>query len=383
MKLSHILLITAALALAGCHKADNDELDHHHGSEAEEAEEHADHDHDHAGAIHLEPEMAAKLGVTVDTVAVAQMGTSTRVSGIIEASADALGTASAPTAGIVTLAGGISAGSEVKAGQLIATVRAEGVSGGDANRAARAALEAARAELERIKPLWEERLVTRAQYTEAVAAYERTKAEYSAPAASGRVVAPLSGVITSLDVSRGQYVDAGATVATISGAGALNLRADVPARQYASLGSVTDARIVLPYGDGNRAISVSELGGRRSSASPAAASGGYVPVTFRLTSSELIPGTAVDVYLIGQGSRQALSVPATAIVEQQGQYFVYERLHDDLYTKIPVKIGATDGVRREIVAGLKGGEVIVSTGTTAVTLAAAAGNVPEGHSHSH
>lgn len=399
MKLSHILLFCGAVALSvtSCRRDTGaDELSHdhsHHHSQEEaghghEGEEGHDHAHAHGegdahepeGTIVLSPHMAERLGVKVDTAALTDMAPVAKAAGIIEMSAAAGGTAAAPAAGIVTLARGIDLGSEVRAGQLIATVKASAVTGGDPNAAARADLEAARAELDRVKPLWEDRLVTRAQYNQAVAAYERARAAYSAPAASGRVTAPVTGVITSLDARSGQFVDTGAPIASINGDGAMTLRADVPAARYAALSRVTDARIVLPYGGD---ILVSEAGGRRVGASVAAARAGYVPVTFTFSDSRAIPGTAVDVYLMGDGSRRALTVPETAIVEQQGSFFVYVRLDEDCYLKVPVTTGATDGRRREITSGLHGGEAVVSAATTAITLAAAAGNVPEGHSHSH
>lgn len=400
MKLSHILLLcgAAALAVTGCRRdSEPDELahdhSHHHTEEAghdhgHDGEEGHGHDHAHGeneargheGTIVLSPHMAGRLGVRTDTARLTDMASVVKAAGIIEMSASAGGTASAPAAGIVTLARGIDLGSEVRAGQLIATVKASAVTGGDPNAAARADLDAARAELDRIKPLWEDRLVTRAQYNQAVAAYERARAAYSAPAASGRVTAPVSGVLTSLDAGSGRFVDAGAPIATINGSGAMTLRADVPGSRYAALGRVTDARIVLPYGGD---ILLSDAGGRRVGASAAGARAGYVPVTFTFTAPGAIPGTAVDVYLIGDGTRKAISVPESAIVEQQGSFFVYVRLDEDCYMKVPVTLGATDGARREITSGLRGGECVVSASTTAITLAAAAGNIPEGHSHSH
>lgn len=385
-------VLAAGLIVAGCHRdASSDALKHHHHhDEAEEAAEHAGHDHDHGageasdepeGVIHLSDKMADRLGVKTGNVSDGDFTTAVKVAGVIEPGAASAGAASAPTAGIVTLASGIAPGAEVRAGQLIATVRADAVTGGDPNRAARADLQAAKAELDRIKPLWEERLVTRAQYNQAVADYERARAAFSAPAASGRVTAPVSGVISSLAARTGQFVETGAVIAEINGSGSMILRAEVPAAQYGSLGTVTDARVVLPYS--GESFLISESGGRRTGASAAGARAGYVPVTFSFSAPGAMPGTAVEVYLLGTTSRKALTVPVSAIVEQQGDYYVYLKVGEDIYLKQPVTLGAADGSRREVLSGLHGGETIVTEGTTAVTLAAAAGNVPEGHSHQH
>ncbi len=392
-----IMAACAALTLGGCKAKDNDELGHHHNHSHSEAEghdhEHEGHDHpgedhgedahaEHGDVITLSPDMAERLGVKADTVAEAPFGSVLEVSGVIESSADAAGAVSARTAGIFTYAPGISIGSEVRAGQTIGSVRAEGVAGGDPNRVAKVELDAAKAELDRITPLWEDRLVTRAQYNAAVAAYQRALAAYSAPAASGRVTAPVSGVITTLDARSGQFVETGTVVATVNGSASYTLRADVPARKYALLGDVTDARVVLPYS--GRTLLMSSLKGRRAGTSAAAARSGYVPVTFTFAGTpDIVPGTAVDVYLLGPDTRTAISVPRTAIVEQQGDYYVYEKLDEDCYRKLPVSLGATDGERVEVLSGLHPGMSVVTAGTTAVTLAAASGNIPEGHSHSH
>lgn len=381
MKLAHIMLLMSAVALGACHREHDEKHDHaahHSNEEAQEAE--AGHHHED-GVITLCPEMAERLGVAVDTARVTPLAATARVSGIIESSATASGTATAPVAGIVQLARGVEVGAEVRAGQVLATIRPDRVAGGDANRVARAELEAAEAELARIKPLWEERLVTLAQYNEAKAAAERARAAFSSSAAACKVVAPVSGAVSAIIASQGQFVDAGAAVASVAGQGALTLRADVPSRVYASLADVVDARVVIPYS--GETLLMSDCGGRRTGASAGAAAAGYVPVSFTFTSPRAIPGTAVEVYLISSGARPVLSVPESALVEQQGQFFVYERIHDDAYMKHAVEPGGTDGQRREITSGLQGGEAIVSAGTTAVTLAAASGAVPQGHSHAH
>ena len=76
-------------------------------------------------------------------------------------------------------------------------------------------------------------------------------------------------------------------------------------------------------------------------------------------------------------------MPLSALVEQQGEYYVFVRLDDDCYRKSPVVRGATDGNRVEILSGLEPGQEVVVRGTTAVKLAQSAGAVPAGHSHSH
>lgn len=377
------------MTAAGCGRKDNDELAHHHHHEGHGYEHHEGHDHDHgaeadddegADVIVLEPSAAALFDLATDTAGVRELSVAVKTGGTVIASAEGSAVVSAPTSGIVTLTKGLEPGSSVGVGTVVGTVSAKAVSGGDANLAAKAELEAARAEYERAESLYGDRLVTFKEYNSAKAAYEKARAAYSSAASSGKAISPIRGVITGFEALNGQYVEAGAPIATVSAADRLLVRAEVPARSYRSIASARDARILLPDGS---ALTLSEHGGRRVGDNAAAASsGGYVPVMFSVANDgSLLPGESVQVILIGDQSRRVMAVPASAVTEQQGTYFVFEQIDEDCYRRLPVKIGAGDGLYIEVVEGLAGGERIVTRGVTAVKLAMTSGTVPEGHSH--
>lgn len=376
MKTIFNLLLSAAvvLSLSACNSQAHDEHDHDH---------HHDHGHEHAdGAITLSPEMAQRFGVEVEIAQPTSIGAVVKVGGTIDAASDAQGVVSATTSGIITLASGINVGSQVGAGNAIGSIKADNVSGGDANRVARAALDAAQAEFDRIKPLWEERLVTQAQYNAALAELQRAQAAYSSSASTGRAAAPIAGVITALNVQSGQYVEVGTPIATISALKQLTLTAQLPARHSAILADFADARIVDTQT--GRSVTLSEINGRRLNANASAGAAGYIPLVFSFDNDgSWVPGSAVEVYLLGSESRQALTVPVTALCEQQGSFFVFVRVHDDCYSKLPVTLGVNDGNRVEILSGLSGGEQVVISGVTTVRLAENAGAIPEGHTHNH
>jgi multidrug efflux pump subunit AcrA (membrane-fusion protein) len=71
------------------------------------------------------------------------------------------------------------------------------------------------------------------------------------------------------------------------------------------------------------------------------------------------------------------------LTEQQGVYFVYEKIDEEGYRKLPVTIGESDGKRVVIKSGLKGGEAIVTEGAMTVRLAESSGVAIEGHNHNH
>lgn len=361
------------------HKAhdDHDSHDEHDGHH-----DHEGHDHGNGEEITLEPEQAQRMGVTTMHAHPADFTHSIRATGTVGASASAAGSVSAPTAGIFTYAPGIYVGSYVNKGQRIGTIKSATVTGGDANAAARATLDAARTELDRLKPLYEKKLVTAERYNAAVAAYNLAKAQYSPAAASGAVTAPISGVITALTATEGQYVETGTTVATLSNGSQLTLTADVPDRYASRIKDIKDARIIL---NDNTVYTLSELDGHKvTTGATAASSPGYLPVTFTFEPAEGIhPGAIVQVYLLTERQPDVISLPLTAITEQQGNHFVYIRVDDEGYVKSPVTLGATDGQRVQILKGVHPHDDVVVTGVTALRLAETSGAVPEGHSHSH
>ncbi len=350
--------------------------DHH-----EEGEEEHHHGEDE---IVMSPADAARFGVLVEEIKPDDFVETVKVLGEVMASSTDQTIATAPTSGIVKLAKCTETGEKVTAGHLIATISSTGVSGGDRNRADKAALEAAKRELDRLTPLLKEGIVTKKDYNEALAAYETAKSQYSPSAASGRVTATGSGVITGLMVSDGAFVEAGQPIATISNNTRLTLKALLPAKDINFLPMIENANIVT---DRNRtAIDLSTRGGKllSSAASSAVEGTGYIPVYFSFDNAgDLLTGTPVEVFLIGKEKTQTMSVPLSSIAEQQGEKFVYVKIEDHAYSKQNVTTGRSDGKRIEILSGLNEGDSVVVAGTTFVRLAETSTVVPEGHSHHH
>ncbi|MDE6557157.1 MAG: efflux RND transporter periplasmic adaptor subunit [Duncaniella sp.] len=358
----------------------HDGHEHEHEHEGEDAEE-GDHDHD-SDEIVLSPEDAERFGVGVEAAVVAPFNNVVRTGGDVTASASDVSMISAPTSGRLQLNAGISVGSKIAGGQTIGRISATGVSGGDVNAAAKATLDAAKRELDRVKPLLEDGLVTRKDYYEALSAYEAAKAAYSPAAASGIVKATKGGVINELAATDGQIVTQGETIAIVGGEGSLTLRALLPSSEASFLPQITNAVISLPDGS---ILDLADAGGKLMSKSAAGASAtpGYVPVyfTFNNSGNMITPGNAVEVWLYGAADGSAISVPDEAVTEQMGQHFVYVKVDDHGYRKTPVTLGRGNGRRYEIVSGIAEGDSIVTRGTTFVRLAETKGAVPEGHHH--
>ena len=95
-----------------------------------------------------------------------------------------------------------------------------------------------------------------------------------------------------------------------------------------------------------------------------------------------MPGSFVETYLLTSPRQGVVSVPVSALTDEQGVNYVYVQTDATCYEKREVHIGETDGERVEIKHGLKGGEKVVTKGAMQVRLASASTAIPA-HSHNH
>ena len=253
--------------------------------------------------------------------------------------------------------------------------------------AAGATLDAAAREYERASALVESGAISRKEFEQAQLDYVNARAAYQAyegrsAEAGVAVKASLTGYVKEVYVNEGDYVNAGQPLLTITRNRLLQLRADVPQKYYAALRNVSDANFRPAYSD--ETYSIKALGGRLVSAGRSAAGTFYIPAIFEFSNTgDFVPGSYSDIYLIGSREEGIISVPESALLEEQGVYSVFVKVCESEYRKQEVRTGRTDGLRREILSGLNEGDEVVTAGTGQVRLASMSGVVPEGHSHNH
>ena len=397
MKINRLFAFAAASAmlLSACGHHDHDhEHDHGHvhihGGHSHGHEDGDEHDHDHEdGVIVFSEEQAEMAGLETETLALGSFAEVIRVSGQVSAAQGDEAAIVARTSGIVNYTRDhLSEGSEVRNGEVIARVSAEGIAGGDVIAQSNLALATAKAAYERAQRLISDSIISQKEFEKAQLEYE--SARLAANAGNGgkggaSVASPLKGFIKQVLVKQGEYVEAGQIIATVTKSCNLQLRAEVPERHFSSLTKIRSANFMMGYDDIAR--SLDELGGHLVAIGKIADEGSaYIPVTFEFTNTgSVVPGSFADIWLIMQNRENVLTVPVSALSEAQGVFyaFIQHDDDDDHFERRELRIGSSDGLRVEVLSGLAEGEKVVIKGVSQVKMAGATGVIPDAHNHSH
>ena len=380
----------AVLLLCSCgghnhnHDHAGEEASH---NEAEHTEEEG-HRHDHAGEIAFTKEQAKAAGLAIETVTPSTFHTVIRTSGQIVAPQGDEQTVVATASGVLTYSrGSIAEGMAVKAGEAIASVSAKHLQDGDPAVNARAAFETAEREYQRAERLVADKIISAKEYEQAKLNYETARNAYHAQASSmtsrGIAIAPgMGGYIKQLLVAQGEYVTVGQPIAVVTRDRRLQLKAFVPESEYGNLRTISSANFVSPS-DKNVVHSLASLNGKLVSYGHSLSdNGAFVPAVFEFDNvGNILPGSYVEVFLIGAERPNTITIPLPAITEEQGLHFVYVQEHDEDYVKRQVTLGDSDGMRRVVISGLKAGEKVVVKGAYNVKLASMSTEIPHGHSH--
>ncbi|MER2534083.1 MAG: efflux RND transporter periplasmic adaptor subunit [Rhizobiaceae bacterium] len=260
----------------------------------------------------------------------------------------------------------VSEGDAVEAGARIAVVRddkiAFQVAAFDAQlRALRAQMETAEAELARGRSLVDrgviatqrlEQLRTDVEVTQnRIAATEAQRAVVVQQGEEGAVLAPASGRVLTVPVTKGAVVLAGEPVATVGGGGFF-LRLAIPERHSADLRQGARLRIT---------VGGAETAGRLARIYPQIENGRVVAdvEVDRLQDAFVDARVLVEVPV---GTRQAILVPRAAIVTRSGLDFVRVRAGGSEVERTVVPGETVTQAGRpfvEILTGLQAGETVV------------------------
>lgn len=403
MKIKYVSLIAAIICLStGCggHEAHDDhehENSHvhnadgktaRHDSDKQDGKEEMEGEEAHnPDEIILSPEKAELAGIKVETVVPSDFNSVIKVGGkVLNASGDE-STVVAPVAGIVSMKRSFTDGMAISKGTPVLSLSSSKLPEGELTKRNELNYRQAKEDYERAEKLRADKLITEKEYLNAKTEFERARLAYEATggkSSSGgiTVTTTTGGYVKECLVSDGDYVEVGQPLMRLTQNRKLYLRAEVPQRDYDKIPLVKSARFRPSYSD--KVIDISELDGRLvASGQTAATSSPFIPVTFEFNNAGgIVPGAFAEIFLISGTRENVISVPVSALTEEQGVHFVYVKIDEEGYLKKEVKTGSRDGKRVEILSGLTPGDQLVTEGAIHVKLATAGAAIPS-HNHNH
>ncbi|MCF8229036.1 MAG: efflux RND transporter periplasmic adaptor subunit [Bacteroidales bacterium] len=247
--------------------------------------------------------------------------------------------------------------------------------------------EQAKSDYERAKSLVEDQIISKREFDAVKSQFEKARAEFESIRMNykddGQIIAsPAEGVISSIHKENGSYVSQGDLLVNILKTQKLILKADVPQNAIDKLAFLRSANFKTSAG--NKLYHTDSLGGHLMAVSKANITENYyLPVYFKINNpGELIPGTYAEIYLKFTNGEDALLIPESAIMENEGNHYVYVQLNGESYRRQDIDIAGSDGNMVEVTSGLKPGDWVVSKGAYRIKLASMAGELPS-HGHAH
>jgi cobalt-zinc-cadmium efflux system membrane fusion protein len=252
---------------------------------------------------------------------------------------------------------------------------------------AKSNFEKAEADYKRVQPLLAENIISQKDYLVIKNNYEQTKIAYETisrnySAGGQSVTSSTSGFIKQIFVRSGEFVQAGQPLLVVTRDQTLMLKAEVPLRYYHDLPLVNEANFKTLRD--NKLYRSKDMNGKvLSYGKSVGETGSLIPITFQLTNNGmLVPGEPVEVFLQSKPIANALAIPVSALIEEQGNFYVYVQTAGESFDKRLVTLGAQDGLHVQLVSGVKEGERVVTKGGYLIKLATQSGSVPA-HGHEH
>lgn len=324
--------------------------------------------------------------------------------GVLRARPDGEALVSAVVPGSIRPAGSFPRlGQQVKKGQLLAYLvprlggETDLASLGAAAAQARVAHELARQERSRLEALYREEAVpekrvlaaraAEASARAALAAAQQRLGQYSGAGGGIALRAPVAGTLVDVRVAPGAFAAEGAPLFHIADRRSLWLELRVPESAAARLARPSGAVFRVAGSD----VSVDVVAGQNGKL---VAVGGIVdpttrsvPVVFEFAPGDLpLPiGMAVQAQVFAGGTRDAVAIPASAVLDEGGMggmSVVFVMAGGESFERRQVRLGARDGDWVEVLDGLTPGSRVVSRGAYLVKLAST-GTAQIGHGHAH
>ncbi|GAB61371.1 MAG: efflux RND transporter periplasmic adaptor subunit [Candidatus Jettenia sp.] len=281
-------------------------------------------------------------------------------------------------------------GSSVNAGETLCIISGAGLTEGNVDtkyKEAKNNYEKSKIDFERAKTLVKDHIISqksfqeiRLRYKNAQTAFNTIETNYTT--GGHTIMSPIQGYIKNVMISEGVHVEIGQPIAIVSQNRKLILKAELPQKYFSKLNRISSANFITAHD--SKIYSTDSSNGKLVSYGKSVDNNTYyIPVNFEIDNNgEIIPGLFVEVFLKTTVIKDALVIPYSALIEEQENYFAYVQISGEGFQKRELKIGASDGMNVQVLAGIKEGERVVTKGAYQIKLATMSGKMPA-HGHEH
>ncbi len=185
-----------------------------------------------------------------------------------------------------------------------------------------------------------------------------------------RIPAPMSGIVSAVNVVEGQPVELSDSLIEILDLSSVHATAAVPEHLAAKLKEGMRARIrVLAAGGKEFTAELAHIGAEVDTKN------GTIEAAFHLPNEDyaLRPGMRAEFSIIVSKRESVMSIPRLALQGDVTNRTVYRRHYDTLlkhtFVRVPVQIGAMNDSFVEVTSGLTAGDEVVTTGAYSLAYA--------------
>jgi len=281
-------------------------------------------------------------------------------------------------------------GSPVNSGETLFKISGKGLIENNLDakyQIAKTNYEKSKSAFERAKELVKDNIISQKDYYERKLNYENARTTYNNIANSyttggQKVKSPIKGYVKNIWVSEGKYVEIGQPIASVSQNRKLILKAEVPQKHLSKLKNISSANFKTAYND--KIYNTDSLNGKLISYGKNTNNNAYyIPVNFEIDNKgEIIPGSFIEIYLKTNVIKDALVIPYSSLIEEQGIFYAYVQTSGEGFQKRELLLGVNDGIYVQVISGIKENERVVTKGAYQIKLATMSGKMPS-HGHEH
>lgn len=248
-----------------------------------------------------------------------------------------------------------------------------------------------KSEYERVQSLFERKAASQKRLDESKFDFESKQVSYNSLVDQitftdngYAIVAPIGGYVENININLGSQISSGQELVTIINPSRLILKANVPASKFEAANNSKDAAFKIE-GLENELL-VSALDGRKISVSSGLnLENRTIPVYFEFSNpqNKIKVGMYAEVFIKDGDKQEFLSIPESAIIDEDGLHTAYIEVEGEAFEKRILKTGIADGGYIQVLDGVMEGERVVSKGAYQVRLAALTPGSAIGQGHVH